>query len=105
MRRHDKGFAEQGAGSVDGAVLAAEAFVLRYAADAPGDERLLCINFGPDLDAGSFPEPLVAPPEGRVWRVRWSSEDPRYGGTGTPEVVGIRGWRLPGHSAIVLAPE
>ena len=105
MRRNDTGFAAERAGSVDGAVLAPEAFVLRYAAGAPEDERLLCINLGPDLDAGSFPEPLLAPPAGRVWRVRWSSEDPRYGGTGTPEVVGARGWRLPGHSAVVLAPE
>src|SRR5688500_6815434 len=103
LRRRDACFTVQHGGTVDGAVLASEAFVLRYAADAPDDERLLCINLGPDLEAGAFPEPLLAPPDGRVWRVRWSSEDPGYGGTGTPEVVGARGWMLPGHSAVVLA--
>ena len=105
LRRRDACFTAQHGGTVDGAVLASEAFVLRYAADAPDDERLLCINLGPDLEAGAFPEPLLAPPDGRVWRVRWSSEDPGYGGTGTPEVVGAHGWMLPGHSAVVLAPE
>ena len=105
LRRSDAGFAAPRAGAVDGAVLAPEAFVLRYPADEPGGERLLCVNLGSDLDAASFPEPLVAPPDGRTWHVRWSSEDPRYGGAGTPEVVGEHGWRLPGHAAVVLAPE
>lgn len=85
-------------------MLAPEAFVLRYATPAPGDERLLIINLGPDLTRGAFPEPLLAPPGGCVWRVRWSSEDPAYGGAGVPEIVGGGGWRIPGHSAIVLAP-
>jgi len=105
LRRREKCFSAQRAGAVDGAVLAPEAFVLRFAEDAPRDERLLCVNFGPDLVAGSFPEPLVAPPDGCIWRVRWSSEDPKYGGMGTPEVVGERGWMIPGHSAVVLEPE
>ena len=105
LRRRDAGFSVQRAGAVDGAVLAPEALVLRYLADRPGDERLLCVNLGSDLEAASFPEPLVAPPDGRTWRVRWSSEDPRYGGTGTPEVVGERGWLLPGHAAVVFEPE
>ena len=105
LRRGDRVFAAADAVAVDGAVLAAEAFVLRYTAEAPGDERLLCVNLGPDLAAASFAEPLVAPPDGRQWRVRWSSEDPAYGGTGTPEIVGDRGWMMPGHSAVVLEPE
>jgi maltooligosyltrehalose trehalohydrolase len=36
--------------------------------------------------------------------VRWSSEQPHYGGAGTPEVIDEGGWRIPGHSAIVLMP-
>ena len=32
------------------------------------------------------PEPLLAPPEGGGWTLLWSSEDPRYGGGGTPEL-------------------
>ena len=60
------------------------------------------MNLGPDLVAGSFAEPLIAPPDGFEWALRWSSENPDYGGTGTPAVVGEHGWRLPGHSAVVL---
>jgi maltooligosyltrehalose trehalohydrolase len=90
---------------VDGAVLDREAFVLRFAAPVDSDERLLVVNLGADLLAGSFAEPLVAPPGGHTWVTRWSSEDPVYGGCGTPAVVSTDGWRIPGHSAIVLRPE
>jgi maltooligosyltrehalose trehalohydrolase len=34
-----------------------------------------------------------------------SSEDPRYGGFGTPQVEGEESWHLPGESAIVMRPE
>jgi maltooligosyltrehalose trehalohydrolase len=36
--------------------------------------------------------------------VQWSSEDPRYGGFGTPPIEGDTGWHLPGESAIVMGP-
>lgn len=105
LRREEAAFSRQAPGAVDGAVLAAEAFVLRFLTDAPLDERLLVVNLGPDVVAGSFAEPLVAPPDGTAWTVRWSSEHPAYGGTGTPPVASGAGWRLPGHAAIVLRPE
>jgi maltooligosyltrehalose trehalohydrolase len=104
LRRTDAAFRRQTAGAVDGAVLAADAFVLRYSAAAVEDERLLLINFGIDISAGAFPEPLVAPPTDHAWRVRWSSEDLIYAGTGIPPIVTADGWRVPGHSATVLAP-
>ncbi len=104
MRRGDAAFRAQDATAIDGAVLGPELFVLRYAAPAPDDERLLIVNLGVDVDAGSFPEPLVAPPDGHTWTLRWSSADPEYGGYGTPAVVTDAGWRLPGHTAIVLRP-
>ena len=104
-RRTTPAFADQRAGTVDGAVLSAEAFVLHYAADDAAGERLLLVNFGPDLVAGSFAEPLLAPPETCEWEVAWSSESPEYGGAGTPPVTGDHGWRIPGHSAIVLRPQ
>ena len=104
MRRGDRALAEPESGQVDGAVLSAEAFVLHYFAPDPEDERLLCVNLGPDLVAGAFAEPLIAPPDGFMWRLRWSSEHPDYGGAGTPEVAGKAGWVLPGHSAVVLEP-
>ena len=35
---------------------------------------------------GAFPEPLVAPPDGHKWTLRWSSEHPDYEGCGTQEI-------------------
>ena len=46
------------------------------------------------------------PPEGDRWRVVWSSEDPKYGGAGTPDPETEEfNWRLSGHAAVALAPE
>jgi maltooligosyltrehalose trehalohydrolase len=105
LRREEPAFARQVRGGVDGAVLGDEAFVLRFCAAQPGDERLLVVNLGADIVAGSFAEPLVAPPDGTSWTVQWSSEHPGYGGMGTPPVVGEGGWRIPGHAAAILRPE
>jgi maltooligosyltrehalose trehalohydrolase len=104
MRSNDRAFSQQARGAVDGAVIGPEAFVLRYATRDAGDERLLLVNLGRDLAASSFAEPLLAPPQGYAWRVCWSSEAPKYGGSGTPDVLHA-GWRLPGHAALVLKPE
>jgi maltooligosyltrehalose trehalohydrolase len=103
LRRDDPVFRAQRPHGVDGAVLGASAFVLRFFGDA-ADDRLLLVNLGRDLRLDPAPEPLLAPPEGTAWLVRWSSEDPRYGGQGTPEVVTEEGWRLIGQAAVVLAP-
>ena len=105
MRRSDAAFRRQEPGAVDGAVLAADAFVLRFAAEQPEDERLLIVNLGSDLTDGSYAEPLVAPPPEHTWRIRWSSEHPDYGGCGTPALARDAAWRIPGHSAMVLMPE
>jgi maltooligosyltrehalose trehalohydrolase len=103
LRRTDRAFAAQDRDRVHGSVLASEAFLLRFMCDE-GD-RLLVVNLGRDLVLGSIADPLAASPSGGHWRVLWSSEDPRYGGDGTPEVDGADGWRIPGHSAVVLVPE
>jgi maltooligosyltrehalose trehalohydrolase len=103
IRHDDVVFRLQAAGAVDGAILGPEAFALRYFAMDPDDERLLVVNFGTDLTVPSFPEPLVAPPlRCTGWAARWSSEHPDYGGLGTPDVVNESGWRIPGHSAVLL---
>ncbi|MCC6559416.1 MAG: malto-oligosyltrehalose trehalohydrolase [Polyangiaceae bacterium] len=103
LRRGDPGIAAQEARGVDGAVIGAEAFALRYFGDG-GEDRLLVVNLGLDLGLSSVPEPLVAPPEGARWEVLWSSEDPRYGGEGTPPVETDEGLRVPGHAAVLLRP-
>ncbi|MCC6860856.1 MAG: malto-oligosyltrehalose trehalohydrolase [Bryobacterales bacterium] len=101
MRREDPVFRRQGA--VDGAVLGAEAFVLRFFGEEAGD-RLLLVNLGRDLRLDPAPEPLLAPPAGALWTLAWSSEDPRYGGCGTPPPETEDNWRIPGHAALVMRP-
>jgi maltooligosyltrehalose trehalohydrolase len=100
LRRNDPVLSRQ-SGRLDGAVLAAEAFVLRFFADDGGD-RLLLTNLGQDLELHPVPEPLVAAPRGYGWALAWSSEDPRYGGSGMPEFNWTGRWRLPGRSALFL---
>ena len=104
LRREDTAFANPRNGGVDGAVLGPEAFALRFFA-GNGDDRLLLINLGVDLALTSVPEPLLAPPEGRRWVIKWSSENPIYGGSGTPELKTDANWVLSGQLAIVLAPD
>ena len=110
LRRNDKAFGAQKRGGVDGAVLDAEAFVLRFfggdGVDAPKplEDRLLVINLGRDLILNPAPEPLLAPPIDHGWKVLWSSEDPRYGGLGTGPLETTENWLIPGHAAIVLRP-
>ena len=104
LRREDPVFRLQARGGLDGAVLADEAFVLRYFGEN-GDDRLLIVNLGIDLHLDPAPEPLLAPPEGQRWALLWSSEDTRYcgGGAYCPETVDDN-WRLPGHAAVVMRP-
>jgi maltooligosyltrehalose trehalohydrolase len=103
LRREDPVFSAQTPGGVDGAVLAEECLMLRFFGEA-GDDRLLLVNFGTDLHLDPAPEPLLAPPEGTIWQALWSSEDPRYGGTGTPKLDSEDNWRIPGHAAVALRP-
>jgi maltooligosyltrehalose trehalohydrolase len=87
---------------VDGAVLRPHAFALRFFGKE-GDDCLLVVNLGPDLDARPASEPLLAPVKGGRWRMNWSSDDPRYGGPGAVHLDGPDGWRLPGGSAVFLS--
>jgi maltooligosyltrehalose trehalohydrolase len=104
LRREDAAFRSQGCGGIDGAVLSPSAFALRFFTEDHRDDRLLLVNLGVDIDRPSIPEPLLAPPLDTDWTVRWSSEDPTYGGTGTPDLWPRDCWHLPGETAIVLAP-
>jgi maltooligosyltrehalose trehalohydrolase len=103
LRHNDSAFRMQSYGKVDGAVLGASAFVLRYFVEA-GQDRLLIVNLGPDLHLAQAPEPLLAPAEGKVWQVLWSSEDPSYGGSGFVHPDTADNWQIQGESAIVLSP-
>ncbi len=103
LRHGDPVFVKSRRGGVDGAVLGAHAFVLRFFGE-DGDDRLLVVNLGTDFRFHPAPEPLLAPVAGCEWQIKWSSEDPAYGGCGTPELDTEENWRLPGRAAVVLAP-
>jgi maltooligosyltrehalose trehalohydrolase len=114
LRREEPAFRRvQKRGDVDGAVLSCDAFVLRFfgrgnvggASGGADADRLLVVNLGRDLDLDLAPEPLLAAPPGYRWGMIFSSEDPRYGGTGTaPPETELEGWFLQGRCAMVLKP-
>jgi maltooligosyltrehalose trehalohydrolase len=88
----------------EGAVVRENAWLLRYVA-ATGQDRLLIVNLGSDLPLASIAEPLLAPVVGQGWRLLWSSEDARYGGSGVPPPDQNGVWRVPGQSALLLAAD
>lgn len=102
LRREDEVIAQQRRDRVDGAVIGPSAFVLRYAGEI-GNDRLLLVNLGPDLDFRPAPEPLLAPPIEHAWSFRWSSDAPIYGGPGVIEPLTETGWRIPGGAAVLYA--
>jgi maltooligosyltrehalose trehalohydrolase len=103
LRRTDPAFAAQKPRGLDGAVLNSTAFVLRYFLEDQAD-RLVLINLGRDLNLDPAPEPLLAPPAGMEWSIRWSSESLVYGGWGAPPLETEQNWQIPGESATVLIP-
>lgn len=102
LRRQDPVFSAGSTSSIEGAVLGAEGFLIRFFHQ--GDERLLLVNLGRELILRPAPEPLLAPPPEGVWKIAWSSESPEYGGSGYPEPETDNFWRILGHAAVVLAP-
>jgi maltooligosyltrehalose trehalohydrolase len=104
LRREEPVFHAQRSGGYDGAVLGREAFVLRFFGSA-GDDRLLVVNFGRGEQLDPAPEPLLAPPQGKRWRMLWSSDSPRYGGPGGVEPETGEGWRIAAEAAVVLGGE
>jgi maltooligosyltrehalose trehalohydrolase len=105
LRRDEPAFTDPRPDALDGAVLGAQTLALRYQQPDPMRDRLLLVNLGPTFVEAVVPEPLIAPPRGAVWRLLWSSEDPAYGGHGTPVPFGRERLHIPARSAIVLFPE
>jgi len=102
LRREDSTFCAQRPRGLDGAVIGPQAFILRYFSTT-GEDRLLLVNLGREIVGGGAPEPLIAPPLGRVWTQIFCSEHPDYGGVGSPPLETIGRWRIPAQCALVLA--
>lgn len=100
LRKRDPVFSKQDRSAVEGSVIGPEAFLLRWFGD-DYDDRLALFNLGRDIDWQIVAEPLLAPPVQKQWDLLWSSEEPYYGGTGTPSFDN-KTWRVPGHSAVVF---
>jgi maltooligosyltrehalose trehalohydrolase len=103
LRRSDPAFSAQRGDLVHGACLRERALLLRYFCEA-GD-RLVVLNLGSDLELSPAPEPLLAPPAGRSWRLVFASEDPKYGGMGYREPYRDGIWTLTAQSASVFVTE
>ena len=104
LRREDPVFSKPRRGGLDGAVLGAEVFVLRYFGE-DGDDRLVIVNLGLDSKLHPWPEPLLAPVDGCEWKLIFSSESPCFGGCGTAPFEPEGNWLIPGHSTVVFAAE
>jgi maltooligosyltrehalose trehalohydrolase len=103
LRREDSRLHLQITGAVDGAVLSAESFLLRFLSEQ-NDDRLLIVNLGRRQRLAPAPEPLLAPPSGFEWELLWSSESARYDGPGTVDLATEEEWILPAEAAFVLRP-
>jgi maltooligosyltrehalose trehalohydrolase len=101
LRRDDAVFSQLRTDRLDAAALGPDSLVVRYFGD-DGDDRLLLVNFGSDLLLSPAPQPLLAPPRGRIWVPLWSSEDLRYGGAGIAPIESDGGWHIRGTSTAVL---
>lgn len=107
LRRTDPVLSSPESFRLDGATLTERAFVLRWFT-ADGTDRLLVVNLDQEARFESIAEPMLAPPRGKDWTVRWSSDAARYGGHGTIEPVqhGGRGrWYVAAACAVLLAAQ
>jgi maltooligosyltrehalose trehalohydrolase len=101
LRRDDPVFRAQRSDWLHGAVLGSEAFALRFFGGIDG-ERLLVVNLGRTVHLKPAAEPLLAPPRSGRWETAWTSEDPKYRGSGSVPVRKAGTWNIPGHCAVVM---
>jgi maltooligosyltrehalose trehalohydrolase len=101
LRREDPVLSLQGSAGVL-ATSAGDLALIRLLGEDAADDRLLLVNLGIDVPP-PVSTPLIAPPGRAGWRLVWSSEDRRYGGTGTPGDAFAAGWVIPGNSTLLFA--
>jgi maltooligosyltrehalose trehalohydrolase len=103
LRGKDSRFRKQGSAGIDGAVLGAMSFVLRYFSET-NDDRLLIVNFGKRHILHPASEPLLAPQPGCRWETLWTSDSQHYGGAGEVATATSEQWILPAETTVALRP-
>jgi maltooligosyltrehalose trehalohydrolase len=103
IKKEDPVISLQQNDKIDGAVLGDSSFVIRYFGNN-NDDRILLLNLGVDLHLNPAPEPLLSPLNDKGWQILWSSEDIKYGGSGTAPLETENNWIIPGHAAVLLQP-
>jgi len=81
MRHHDPTLGQH-ARRLSGATAGERTLLLRFEGATPSIDRLVVVNLDADVNLAALPDPIVAPPANHEWRVRWCSEDAKYGGSG-----------------------
>ncbi len=81
MRHHDPTLGQH-AKRLSGATAGDRTLLLRFEGATSSIDRLVVVNLDPDVNLAALPDPIVAPPANHEWRVRWCSDDPKYGGSG-----------------------
>lgn len=99
LRKRDSVFSKMHKGTIDGAVINKDAFLIRYFGEK--EDRLLIVNFGVDFIYSPAPEPLIAPCRDSTWELLLSSESTEYRGEGTPTLTDKQPLKIIGHSAMV----
>jgi maltooligosyltrehalose trehalohydrolase len=86
---------------IDGAVLGEQAWLWRWSA-ANSNDRLLIINLGTEIPVQPLAEPMLVCARGMKWNLQWSSEQPKYGGSGVENPETNHGWYIPAECAVLL---
>ncbi len=105
LRRTEHAFTDPRETAMDAALLGDRTFAIRFFQDDSADDRLLVVNLGHTRTAAVVPEPLIAPPRDLGWHLTWSTEEPRYGGHGSPAPVQRSRLTIPAYAAILLEPD
>ncbi len=101
LRKNDEIFQNMQTIRMDGAVLGADSFLIRYFGDNHND-RLILINFGIDQQLIPAPEPLLVAGDDFKWIILLSTHSVEYGGEGIVPLA-TSTWEIPGHTALILA--
>jgi maltooligosyltrehalose trehalohydrolase len=103
LKRADPVIRNQGRDGVLTDIAGESVVLIRYPDDTHGD-RLIVLNIWREQTPEILAQPLLAPPEGKSWRLLWSSEYPAYGGNATPELEDAEGvWRFAARTCALLS--